>query len=213
MSRSVSRVKTHGVLVGATALFLLLAAYLAPYASVWERLSVASAWSCMVLLIAALVIGPVRHMEGRPYRSNLYIRRDIGIWAAVHGLFHFVAGNFVAMNQFYVTEFVNQAFRAPAVPVRESLFSGGSILGTLVAIIFLLLLAISSDWAMRRLGAKKWKTLQRSAHFALWLTVAHGVAFQVLEARYLPMLIMAAMAAGLLGFQLRARRRPKTGSP
>ena len=113
------------------------------------------------------------------------------------------------MNQYYVGEFVNQAFRPPDVAWREKLFSGGSIVCVIVAIIFLLLLSISSDWAMRRLGVKKWKFIQRSAHVALWFTVLHGVAFQVLEARYLPMLILAAMAAGLLGFQLRARRQPK----
>lgn len=209
MSYSLSRIKTHGMLAAATALFFVLAAYFAPYSSGWERLSVASAWSCMVLLVSALLIGPIRRMERSPYRINVYTRRDVGIWAALHGLFHFVAGNFVAMNQSYVGEFVNQAFRSPGVPVREKLFSGGSIAGMVIALIFLLLLAISSDRAMRRLGAKKWKTMQRSAHIALWVTVLHGAAFQVLEARYLPMIVMGAMVATLVGFQLRARRHPK----
>lgn len=159
----------------------------------------------MALLAVALSIGPIRQLEHRTYRINIYKRRDLGIWSALHGLFHFVAGNFVAMNPVYVGAFVRGATASPSTSVREQLFSGGSIAGLLVALLFLLLLAISSDRALRFLGTKKWKFLQRSSHAVLWLTVLHGIAFQVLEARFLPMLILSGIAAVLLGFQLRAR--------
>jgi sulfoxide reductase heme-binding subunit YedZ len=199
------RLRQHLYFAFATTWLLVAALYL-PYTSIWERISVASAWICMALLCAALMIGPIYRIGGRLRQANIYIRRDIGVWAGLTGLLHFVAGNVVAMNPIYVGAFVQGAVTPPGVPVREQLFSAGAILGTLIAILLLLLLAISSDWAIRRLGSKLWKRLQRSAHFALWLTIAHGLAYQILESRYLAMLVLVFMGAVLLGIQLRARR-------
>jgi DMSO/TMAO reductase YedYZ heme-binding membrane subunit len=88
---------------------------------------------------------------------------------------------------------------------REQLFNWGSIFGTVVGLLFVLLLAISSDLALRRLGPKTWKRLQRSSLLAFWLTVAHGVAFQILEDRYLALFLLVAAGAALLGFRWRAR--------
>jgi DMSO/TMAO reductase YedYZ heme-binding membrane subunit len=200
----VNRLRRH-LFLALTTTWLLVASLYLPYASLWERISVASAWICMTFLCGAFLIGPIYRIEGRTPRLNIYIRRDLGIWGALTGLVHFVAGNFVAMNPLYVGSFVRVAPVPPDVAVREQLFSGGAILGLLIAIIFLLLLAISSDWALRGLGPKIWKRLQRSAHLALWFTVAHGIAFQMLEARYLPLLILVAMTVALLGFRYRAR--------
>jgi DMSO/TMAO reductase YedYZ heme-binding membrane subunit len=201
----VNRLRRHLILMLTTTWLLIASLYL-PYVSLWERISVASAWICMAFLCGALLIGPVDRIEGRAPRVNIYMRRDLGIWGALTGLLHFVAGNFVAMNPVYVGSFVRIAPVPPAAVIRDQLFSGGAILGLLIAIIFLLLLAISSDWALRGLGVKRWKRLQRSAHLAFWFTVAHGIAFQILEARYLPLLILVAMSAALLGFRYRARR-------
>ena len=160
----------------------------------------------MAFLCGALLIGPILRMQGRPSQLNIYLRRDVGIWGALTGLLHFVAGNVVAMNQSYVGIFVQGATRPPDVGVREQLFSGGAILGTAVAILFLLLLAISSDLALRRLGPKLWKRLQRSAHVAVWFTVAHGIAFQLLESRYAALTMLTAMGVVLVISQWRARR-------
>lgn len=201
----VNRLRRHLYLALVTTWLLVAALYL-PYASLWERISVASAWICMAFLCGALLIGPVYRMEGRTPQLNIYLRRDLGIWGAVTGLLHFVAGNVVAMNQLYIGSFVRGATYPPDVAVREPLFSGGAILGLLIAIIFLVLLAISSDWALRGLGAKRWKRLQRSASIAMWLTVAHGIAFQILEARYFPLLILVLMSVALFAVRLRARR-------
>ena len=166
----------------------------------------ATAWLSLVLMCTALMIGPLRRIDGRPSPISMYRRRDLGIWAALIGLVHFVAGNAVAMNERYLSLFVRDAVLAPSQSAREAIFSGSSILGTVVGVVFVLLLAISSDWAMHRLGPRLWKSLQRSALFAFWLTVAHGVGFQVLEGRILPLLILVAAALVVVSFRSRARR-------
>ena len=202
MNRPIRHLVFALVTLAVTALSLLL-----PYENAWERVSIGSAWLCMAFLVAALSIGPLLIKQGKSPQLNIHLRRDIGIWSALTGLQHFVAGNVVAMSQDYIGLYVRIA-EQPGEAVREQMFSVGSILGTLVALLFLLLLCLSSDRAMRLLGVKWWKRLQLSAHGVLWLTVAHGIAFQLLEARYaaLFVLLMLAVVALIL------RKRPKTGS-
>jgi DMSO/TMAO reductase YedYZ heme-binding membrane subunit len=45
------------------------------------------------------------------------------------------------------------------------------------------LAGISSDWALGRLGARRWKAVQRTAYVVAGLTLAHGLVYQALEKR------------------------------
>jgi DMSO/TMAO reductase YedYZ heme-binding membrane subunit len=208
-----SRPRRHASLFGGSVVALAAGAWLAPYVTVWERLSVVSAWTFMALLAAALLIGPLRSLGGVAPTLNIYIRRDLGIWAALHGLLHFVAGNVVGMNASYVAAFVRTPTPELGVGVRDQLFSTGAIAGTLIVLVLLLLLAISSDRALRWLGPKKWKWLQRSAHVVLWLSVIHGIEFQLLEDRLLPLVVLVIVAILIAAVQLRSRsRRPSAGA-
>jgi DMSO/TMAO reductase YedYZ heme-binding membrane subunit len=200
----VPRLKRNlGLLLG-NLLLLLSGALVLPYPALWERISVASAWLCMLLLTAVLLIAPLQRLQGLQPPLNIYLRRDLGCWAALQGLLHFVAGNVVAMNPVYVGTFVRGNAAPPGPILREVLFSGGAILGTVIAILFLLLLAISSDRAVRWLGLVRWKKLQWSAHLVMWLTVIHGIAYQVLEARFIPLLLLLLMSAIVLIIRSRA---------
>jgi len=200
----VPRLKRNlGLLLG-NLLLLLSGALVLPYPALWERISVASAWLCILLLTAVLLIAPLQRLQGRQPPLNIYLRRDLGCWAAMQGLLHFVAGNVVAMNPVYVGTFVRGNATGPGPMLREVFFSGGAILGTVIAILFLLLLAISSDRALRWLGPQRWKKLQGSAQLVMWLTVIHGIAYQVLEARYIPLLLLLLTSATVLTIRLRA---------
>jgi len=210
--RNVSRLKRNLVVLLAGSLLLLVGEFVLLYPTRWERLSVASAWLCMALLVAVLVIGPLQRRDGRPPALNIYLRRDLGCWAALLGWLHFVAGNVVAMNALYVGTFVRGVAAPPGPAIREILFSGGAILGLIVAVLFLLLLAISSDRAIRLLGLARWKKLQWSAHLVLWLTILHGIAYQVLEARYLPMLGLLAASAVVLRYRLMAPSKDRASA-
>jgi DMSO/TMAO reductase YedYZ heme-binding membrane subunit len=49
--------------------------------------------------------------------------------------------------------------------------------------VFALLLALSNDVSLRRLGVDRWKSLQRWACAGIVLTAAHAIAYQDFEKR------------------------------
>jgi sulfoxide reductase heme-binding subunit YedZ len=65
-----------------------------------------------------------------------------------------------------------------------------------------MLLAISNDFSIRSLGSRSWKSIQRWTYAAFGLTVAHGIAFQIVEKRRIPwVIIFAGMATVALVLQ------------
>jgi len=67
--------------------------------------------------------------------------------------------------------------------VRHDLFGIGNDSGLPAALMSLLLLAISNDLLLRRLGTRTWKSLQRWTYVAMALTAVHAVAYQFVEKR------------------------------
>ena len=86
------RTQFNLLLILALTIALLLGAFLLPYPSVTERLSLGSAWLCLLLLVAAMGIGPLRRILTELAPINIYRRRDLGICAAALGLAHFCLG-------------------------------------------------------------------------------------------------------------------------
>jgi DMSO/TMAO reductase YedYZ heme-binding membrane subunit len=87
------------------------------------------------------------------------------------------------------------------------------VAGYLVGLLFLMLLALSNNRSLARLGPARWKQLQRAAAPALFLTIPHGMFFQVIEGRaggWLAGLVV--MSAAILGLRWRARRAVVTGA-
>lgn len=203
-----SRLRRHAILLALTGLALAGAAGLLPHAELIERLSVASAWWCLLLLVLVFLISPLRTLRGQPHAANLYLRRDIAIWAVLSGLLHFLAGTEVSMNPDYLAVFVDAAVAPPDPGLRRRFFFWGSLAGFAVGILFLLLLSLSNDRAIRLLGTKWWRRLQKSAWLAFGLTVAHGIAFQVLEADdWLRPALLGILVAPVLVVRFAARGR------
>ncbi|MGI9307696.1 MAG: ferric reductase-like transmembrane domain-containing protein, partial [Gammaproteobacteria bacterium] len=148
-----------------------------------ERLSFVSAWLCFAYMSMALFVGPFFRIRYKKSVANIYLRRDVAIWAALVGLLHLVVGTEQSMNDEYLRMFVEEAARQPSPLVREMLFAWGSSIGFIVGVLYLGLLALSSDRAIRVLGIRWWKRLQKSSYLAFGLLVVHGLAFQVLEYR------------------------------
>ena len=81
------------------------------------------------------------------------------------------------------------------------------VAGYLVGLLLLALLALSNNASLRRLGPARWKRVQRASAWALLLTVAHGVVFQVIEGRTGGWLLaLVVVAAALFALRRRARR-------
>lgn len=207
LTSDMRRLSHHVLLAGVSLLSTAVALVAEVGASQRESASLATAYVCLVLLAAALSVGPILALRsGRPL-LNSHLRRDVGIWAGLNGLAHVWLGTLVSMNAAYVAAFVKAAAMPPSAGVRNWLFSVGAVAGYIVGILLLLLLALSSDRALRRLGAPRWKRLQRASYIALGLTAAHGLAFQVLESRATALIVtLAALTLGVLALHIAARR-------
>ena len=177
------RIRNHLLLAAGVVLTLWMAAKAGTAAGTLGRLSFVTAYQCLLLLAAALVIGPIKAWDkGRPV-GNSHTRRDVGIWAVITGMIHFALANKLSMNLSYLNIFVENASRPPAADARMQLYSSGTILGYLIAVVFILLVVLSNDRMIRWVGFRWWKRLQRLAYFAFAMTCAHAFLFQILESR------------------------------
>jgi methionine sulfoxide reductase heme-binding subunit len=143
-----------------------------------SHLSIATAYPALFLTGAAILLGPWNVIRGRANPVSFDLRRDVGIWAGIMALLHTGIGLNVHLRGRPWLYFLDQDHR-----VRHDLFGFGNDTGLLAALLFLLLLALSNDLSLRRLGTRKWKSLQRWTYATVVLTVAHGVAYQQIEKR------------------------------
>jgi methionine sulfoxide reductase heme-binding subunit len=207
------RIQRHiALLAGAS--FATLLAYLAtPPPDLRHRLSMATAYAALAFLVASLALGPWNVLTRRPNPVSFDLRRDVGIWAGVLALIHTGIGLTVHLRGRMWMYFFKRLH--PLTPQRGE-FGFANYVGLAAALLFLLLLAISNDASLRAFGTRRWKSIQRWAYAAFALTVAHGIAFQLVEKRKLPwvlafaVLIAVAALVQALGF-LRLRRNAESG--
>ena len=167
-----------------------------------DRASLATAWLCTALFVLVMILGPLQLVGGRRAALNWLLRRDLGIWTAITGLLHFGLGNIEAMNRPYVQR-VTASTAPPGAELRGDFFNWGAASGTLLALVFVVLLMISSNVALRWLGPRWWKRLQRLSYAGFALTIFHGLLFQRLEDRHmLWVLLLAAAGMTALGLQI-----------
>jgi methionine sulfoxide reductase heme-binding subunit len=69
-------------------------------------------------------------------------------------------------------------------------FGFANFVGLGATLLFLILLAISNDLSLRTLGIRRWKSIQRWTYIAFGLTVAHGIAYQLIEKRHFPWVLL-----------------------
>jgi DMSO/TMAO reductase YedYZ heme-binding membrane subunit len=197
-----SRKQRHGLLATACTVLTAGAWWLGPAAGALDRTSLLTAWLSTALFIAALGIGPLLLHQGRLPPGNILLRRDLGIWTALTGLLHFVLGNMEAMNSSYL------AAVSGDMAWRAQMFNWGAIFGTLLAVIFIVLLTISNNRALSRLGPVRWKRWQRLSYFGFVLTLAHGLLFQLLERRPGALIALMLLAGlSIISLQLISRGR------
>jgi sulfoxide reductase heme-binding subunit YedZ len=145
-----------------------------------SHLSIATAYPALLLILtaAALLLDPWNVLHGHNNPVSFDLRRDLGIWAGIMALLHTGVGLNVHLRGRPWLYFVDQHNR-----VRRDLFGFGNYTGLIAAFLLLLLLAISNDLSLRRLGTRKWKSLQRWTYLAGVLTLMHAVASQRIERR------------------------------
>jgi sulfoxide reductase heme-binding subunit YedZ len=180
------RAKRHFAL-GIAALAMAWLAYLAvPGNDFRHRVSMGTAYSSLALLALCLCLGPWKALRNRPNPVSFDLRRDVGIWAGIVAIVHTGVGLTVHLRGRMWMYF----FRGlHPLKIQNSKFGLANYLGLVAALLFLTLLAISNDLALRRLKTRKWKWLQRWTYAAALLTVGHGLLFQSVENRTLPWLV------------------------
>jgi sulfoxide reductase heme-binding subunit YedZ len=194
-------------------------AYGFPFRTQIATFSTASAYAALALLVVSLSLGPLNVLSSRPNPVSTDLRRDIGIWAALLGLFHTVLGLQVHMDGNFWLYFSFPPGQS-RFPLRYDPFGLANYAGLIAAGVLVMLFTLSNDAALRALGPKRWKALQRWNYAGFGLVAAHGALYQILEKRNaalvgllgLMIFIGAALQlAGCAATRARERRRVSTG--
>jgi sulfoxide reductase heme-binding subunit YedZ len=82
-------------------------------------------------------------------------------------------------------------------PLRHDLFGFSNDAGLLSALVVIVLLVTSNDYALRKLGIPGWKKLQRWNYGALALGAVHTIGYQWSQKQNLPFHVIAWMCIAL----------------
>lgn len=188
-------------------------AVLFPPTDLRSRFSAATAYFALGCVALSLVVGPINLLRVRPNPVSSDLRRDLGIWGAVLGLVHIGIGLTVHLRGRMHLYFLPPPEAGARFPLRTDAFGGANHLGVIAGLVLAVLLALSSDRALRRLGPKTWKRWQRLSYVGAIATLGHGVLYQLLEHRRASLVVaFALVVAGTATLQLlgiRALRRAK----
>jgi sulfoxide reductase heme-binding subunit YedZ len=176
-----TRARRHAVLGVGTALLLISVDGLNPSTDLLTRASFATAYAGLVLLSASLLLGPWNVLTNRANPVSTHLRRDVGIWAGGLGVLHALVGLNVHMRGRPWEYFLYSA--AEGGGIRGDPFGLANFGGLAAAAILAVLLALSNDLSLRRLGTGRWKGLQRLNYVAFALVIAHGLVYQLVEGR------------------------------
>ena len=139
--------------------------------SFWRRLTTATGYVALALLALTLLIGPANLLLRRRNPVSSYLRRDVGAWTAVFSGVHVIA-SLKVHGSGQIGDFLH-FFVADGSPLRSS-FGLGNWTGLAALVIVAVLLALSSDAALRKLKAKNWKRLQRLNYALFALVIVHA---------------------------------------
>jgi methionine sulfoxide reductase heme-binding subunit len=180
-----------------------------------RRFTTATGYIALALLAFTLLIGPASLLLRRRIPVSSYLRRDVGAWTAVASAVH-VIFSLKVHGSGQIRDFLD-FFVADGSPLSNS-FGLGNWTGLAALVIVAGLLALSSDAALRKLKAKKWKRLQRLNYALFALVVAHAFFYGPLVRPTSPYTIllgvgvMAVLVGQVAGIWL-FRRRYSAGEP
>jgi methionine sulfoxide reductase heme-binding subunit len=176
--------------------------------------SMATAYAGLALLGFTLLVGAFNVLRSHPNPISSDLTRDAGISATLVSIAHVAVGLFVHMGSPWLY-FFYPAGQKHLIPLRYDAFGLTNWLGLFVTLILVLLFATSNDLSLRRLGKNRWKTLQRMNYFLFAGVALHGIAYQILEKRTVPLIVFLALMIGIVviiqmaGFLKRRKEKRK----
>jgi sulfoxide reductase heme-binding subunit YedZ len=177
--------------------------------------TVGTGYVALGLLAVTLLVGPANLLRRRRNPVSSYLRRDMGMWTAIVGVVHVVFGLQVHGR---ISEFLNYFFAPGGGPWLNS-FGLGNWTGLAATLIVVGLLALSSDFALRRLKAGPWKRLQRLNYALFALVIAHAFFYGALLRTTSPyalllgvsvVVVFVGQALGIWLWRQRSSRRTTT---
>ncbi|MEQ8671942.1 MAG: ferric reductase-like transmembrane domain-containing protein [Aggregatilineales bacterium] len=175
------RLITHLALAGLTAFAYFLATLYAPTAFLPYRMTISMGYLSLLLMGVTLAIGTLNLLFARRNPVNIFVRRDIGIWAGITGILHVLYAMTINNRDDLLANFFRWT------PDGYKLMTGtrgtSNYVGLVATLILLMLLATSNHYFLRRFKGKKWKTIQRWNYALIVLTVIHTLLYQEISRR------------------------------
>lgn len=187
----------HLLLFGFSLIFTLALYCTRPYSDVLSRASFATAYPALVLLAATLVLGPWNVLTRRRNPVSSDLRRDVGIWAAILAVIHTIVGQNVHLRGRPWLYYVYAPREHHSFPIRHDLFGLANYSGAVATMAAILLCATSNDYSLRKLGAARWKGVQRWNYLLFGLTGVHAFAYQGVEKQKLPYVALVTVCIGV----------------
>lgn len=148
-------------------------------------------WTFNFLLIT-LCITPLRSLS--EWHWLLRLRRMLGLFCFFYATLHFLA--FICFDHdFAVDAIARDVLKRPFVTVGFAAF-----------VLLIPLAATSSNWAIRKLGGRRWQELHRNIYLISILATIHYFWLVKATALLWPLAYAGAVAI-LLGWRIRERRR------
>ncbi|KPV51244.1 hypothetical protein SE17_22335 [Kouleothrix aurantiaca] len=179
-----------------------------------QRFTVATGYVALGLLGLTLLIGPANLLLRRRNPVSSYLRRDVGTWTALFGVVHVIYGSLLHSGG-QLSGILNYFFVPDGSP-RLNSFGLGNWTGLAATVIVVGLLALSSDFALRKLKARTWKNLQRLNYALFALVIAHAFFYGALLRTTSPFTLLLALsviavfAGQAVGVWLWRRRHART---
>jgi len=196
--------------VGIQALLLIIAmsiafaAYLLlPGQPALHRISIGTGYVGVIFLAAALIVGPLNTLRGVSNPLSTYLRRDIGIMADIVAVTHAIVGLQVHVCGDFVQYFFKRKPNGELGAILFDAFGIANHLGLIAVLIIVVLLVISNNVSLRKLGPRRWKGIQRYIYVAASLVAVHGLIYQIIERRqaaFIVALIAIAAAAATMQY-------------
>lgn len=150
------------------------------------------------LLLLTLCVSPLRSITQLHWLLRL--RRMLGLFTFFYALLHFLS--FVGFDHgFSVNEIAKDVFKRPFI-----------IAGFAAFLLLIPLAATSNQWAIRKLGGRKWQELHRNIYLASIIAAIHYLWLSKLEALLWPVAYTVALVA-LLAWRVQERRRKAIPTP
>ena len=172
------------------------------------RASFSAAYPAIVLLASTLLLGPWKLLRARANPVSSDLRRDLGIWAGIMSIVHAAAGQCVHLRGrpwlYYVYSHQDRHHALQTFPLRHDIFGLANWTGAFATLLLIPLMATSNDWALRRMGARGWKGLQRWNYALFALVAFHGFAYQLgVENRHADFVLTTVLCVAVMsGMQL-----------